>query len=252
MTHTAVPPTRPAAPPEAFRAALAELVQIGMSAARLIGRIAEAEAAALDAVARQPPEDERPIAVSLAEAIEADRAIAAAAEAQAGAMERAELVTRAFTRVSRSVRMTVLLAERLDRGWARKSRTDDRAAMALRQVERGVADAIAADVGPDESRAERLGEALALRLEEAEVAETIGERPAEEIIDAICRDLGVNRLRRTVAPPVLPENAVLAAGMADAAAEMPAGWTVQTTPWVGGMCVRVEDWERPAARGAPG
>ena len=233
--------------PEGFRSALAELVGIGMSVARLVGRMAEAEVAAVEAAAQSVPFENRPIAGTLAEAIEEDRALAAVAEAQGAAVPRTETVVRAFARVSRSIRMTVLLAERLDRGWAQRGRADDREAMARRQVEHAVSEAIAADAGPDASRAERLGEALAERLERAEMEEDLADRPAEEIVDRICRDLGVNRLRQTVEPPELPDSEALRAAVAVAADEMPPGWTVQTEPWVGGMCARAEPWDRPPA-----
>jgi hypothetical protein len=91
----------------------------------------------------------------------------------------------------------VLLAERLDQGWARRSgaddRRDDRRAMAKRQIARGVADAIADEA--DGARAERLTEALADRLESLDTLDDIGNRPAEEIIRDICRDLGVDPVR---------------------------------------------------------
>jgi hypothetical protein len=64
------------------------------------------------------------------EAIEAYRATAAAARHTVVA--RADSVTEAFARVSRAVRLTVLLAERLDHGWARRGVSDNRRVMARR------------------------------------------------------------------------------------------------------------------------
>ena len=96
--------------------------------------------------------------------------------------------------------MTVLLAERLDRGWARRSAADERDAMARRQIARGVADAIGREA--DAERAERLTEALAERMERLDVEAAVGNRPAEQIISEICRDLGLDPARMTVRPPL--------------------------------------------------
>ena len=184
-----------------MRDALAELVQIGMSVARMVGRVAEAETAlALAASQAVATGEETALAGSLAEAIEADRATAAAAEAQQTMVPRAEAVAKAFRLVSRSVRMTVLLAERVDRGWARQGASDDRVAMARRQIARAVTDAIGQDA--DLERAERLTEALAERMERLDVEAAIGNRPAEDIIAEICRDLGLDPARMTVRPPL--------------------------------------------------
>jgi hypothetical protein len=179
--------------PDGFRAALAELVAIGMSVARMVGRSAETEIALADAAAYGAAEGVPALATSLAEAIEADRAIAAAAEARGTVVPRVEAVTRAFAQVSRAIRRTVLLAERMDQGWARPGRADNRHAMARRQIARGVADAIASEA--DGTRKERLTEALAERLDALDEVEEIGSRPAEEIVREICRDLGVDPVR---------------------------------------------------------
>ena len=227
----------PACAPEAFRDALAELVQIGMSVAGLIGDIAAAERSANKAAAESAlAVEDRPIATSLAEAIEADQAFAAAVEARLTALARAETITRVFAQVSRSVRMSVLLAQRLERGWGRCGRVDeasadDREAMARRQVARGVAAAIAREAGPDAERAERLTEAYTERLEAADPAEETHDRPAEEIIAEICLELGFDPVRRVVVPPPLAKGAGLQAAVAAAAGDMPAGVRMETRPW---------------------
>jgi hypothetical protein len=192
-------PDETARAPEGFRDALAELVQIGLSVARLVGRVAEAETALAEAASHiNAAEGVSPLAESLAQAIEADRAAAAAAEARQTVVARAEIVSVAFARVSRAIRLTVLLAERLDRGWATRRVADDRFAMARRQIARGVEDAIGREA--DGERAEQLTEALAERLESLDVENELSERPAEEIIAEICRELGLAKAQMTAYP----------------------------------------------------
>ena len=205
MSQTVSHPDETARAPEAFRSALAELVQIGMSVARMVGQVAEAETAWAGLVVRACAADgAQPVAESYAEAIEADRVAEGAAQSRRIMVPRAETVARMFGRVSRSVRMTVLLAERLDRGWARPGReralADDRDAMARRQIARGVAEAIAREA--DGERAERLSESLADRMETLDVEAALGNRPVEEIITEICRDIGLDAARMTVRSPL--------------------------------------------------
>jgi len=182
-------PDAPAPAPPAFRDALAEVVQIGLSVARLVGRMAEAETAAAEAASPMPVA-EGVFATSLAEAIAADEAAVAAAEARQSALARAETIAAAFARVSRAIRMTVWLAERLDRGWARRGLSDDRHAMARRQIARGVIDAIGREAAGE--RAERLTETLSDRLESLDVEYELANRPVDEVIRQICRDLGLD------------------------------------------------------------
>ncbi|WP_158743814.1 hypothetical protein [Acidisphaera sp. L21] len=161
--------------PAPLREALAELVQIGMSVARMLGRAAEAETALTEAAAIVNP-DVSPVAISLAEAIEADRAASAAGEARRDATARAERLAAGFAQVSRAIRRTVMLAERLERGWARPY-ADDQRAMARRQADRAVRDA------PAE------------RLDSLDRLEDVYGRPVEAIVRAVCRDLGVDPVR---------------------------------------------------------
>ncbi len=105
-------------------------------------------------------------------------------------MGRTAIVAAAFGQVSRAIRRTVLLAERLETGWARPIRVDDRQAMARRQIGRAVQDAIARNA--DAGEAERLTEALRERLDSLDALEDIGDRPAEQLIREICRDLGLD------------------------------------------------------------
>ena len=207
-------PNQTAPAPQGYRDALAELVQVGLSVARMVGRLAEAETAAAEAATRLSHPADEAVASTLAEAIERDQAFAAASEARQVAVARADTVARAFARVARSVRLTVAMAERVDRGWARRSAADDRQAMARRQVVRGVAEAIERRVGRGapgedgvrETERERLTEAFEERLERLDEESALGDGPAEEIIAAICRDLGLDAASMTVQPP-LPEMA---------------------------------------------
>jgi hypothetical protein len=94
MTAPHPRPDETARAPEGFRDALAELVQIGLSVARLVGRVAEAETALAEAASQISVADGvSPLAESLAQAIEADRAAAAAAEARQTVVARAEIVS---------------------------------------------------------------------------------------------------------------------------------------------------------------
>jgi hypothetical protein len=183
---------------------LAELVQMGLRVARMVTQVADAERATAEAASKAgAAAGASAMPASLAEAIEADRALVAAAEARHSVVARAEAVAAAFARVSRSIRLTVLLAERLDRGWAQGGGPDDRHAMARRQIVRGVADAIAREAKGE--RAERLTEALRERLEALDKEAGIGDRPTEEIIAEICRYLGLDPVRMTVKSP-LPDD----------------------------------------------
>ncbi len=201
MTSITLRPDDAAPAPDGFRDALAELVQIGLSVARMVGRVAEAETELAEAASRAgAAEGVSALAGSLAEAIEADHASAAAAEARQTVVGRTEAVAGAFARVSRAVRLTVLLAERLDRGWARRGLADDRHSMARRQIAHGVAEAIGREA--DGERAQRLTDALAERLERLDVEAELGAGTVEQTIAAICRDLGLDAARRMVRPPL--------------------------------------------------
>jgi hypothetical protein len=217
MNQTAPRPDVPATAPQGFRDALAELVQIGLSVARMVGRVAEAETALAEAAAQAGvDEGVSALASSLAEAIEADRAAAAAAEMRHTVVARTEAVAGAFARVSRAIRLTVLLAERLDSGWARRGNADDRHAMARRQIARGVADAIGREA--EGERAVTLTAALAERLETLDTEAGIGDRSAEAVIEEICRDLGLDPVRMTVRLPVEGTVSLGEAGIAGALA----------------------------------
>ena len=187
--------------PQEFRDALAELVQIGLKVARMVGQSAEAETDLAEAAAQAGvAEDVSAMAASLAEAIEADRAAAAAAEMRQTVVARTTAVASAYARVSRAIRLTIMLAERLDRGWTRRGAADDRHAMAKRQIARGVEDAIRREA--EGERADHLTGALAERLEALDTEDEFPDRSAEEIIAMICRDLGLDPARMIVRSPL--------------------------------------------------
>ena len=189
-----MPRSHPNDAPELFRTALAELVQIGMTVARMVGQAAKAETAMAEAAtSARIAEGVTPLATSLAEAIEADQAAAAAGEARRAVIARSQTVAAAFAQTARAIRRTILLAERLDRCWARPFAADDRHAMARRHIAGAVTDAIAQQA--DDARAERLTEALAERLDALDTLDDVASRPAEDIIRDICRDLGLDPAR---------------------------------------------------------
>ena len=192
MTRTAPSTAQITPAPQGFRNALTELVQIGLKVARMVGQSADAEADLAEAAAQAGvAENVSALATSLAEAIQADRAAAAAAEMRQTVVARTAAVASAFARVSRAIRLTILLAERLDRGWVRGGTADDRHTMAKRQIARSVADAITREA--EGERAVHLTGALAERLEALDTEEEFGERTAAELIAMICRDLGLKQ-----------------------------------------------------------
>ena len=199
MTRPAPHTIQPTPAPQGFRDALTELVQVGLKVARMVGHSADAESDLAESAAQAgATEEASALATSLAEAIEADRAAAAAAETRQTVAAPTAAVAIAYARVSRAIRLTILLAERLDRGWARGSNVDDRQTMAKRQIARTIHDAIARET--EGEHADNLTIALTERLESLD--SEFPNRSAEEIIAIICRDLGLDPARMTVQPPV--------------------------------------------------
>jgi hypothetical protein len=222
MTRTAPRTAQPTPAPQGFRDALAELVQIGLKVARMVGQSADAETELAEAAAQASVADDVPaLATSLAEAIEADRAAAAAAETRQTVVARTAAVAIAYARVSRAIRLTILLAERLDSGWARGSNVDDRQTMTKRQVTRAVEDAIAREA--EGERADDLTIAFTERLESLD--REFGNRSTADIIATICRDLGLDPARMTTRPPlpgaICPMNASRAAPLTVCARNRP-------------------------------
>ena len=96
----------------------------------------------------------------------------------------------AFERIVRTVRRTVLLAKRLDEVPVVKGVVTGVArAAARRRIIRAVEDTIQRSAEEDE--AERLESEFMDRLDAPDIEDEIGSRPVQEIIDDICRDLGL-------------------------------------------------------------
>ncbi len=187
-------PTETTPAPQEFRDALSKLVQLGLRVAEMVAEAADAETAAAKAAAQiRVAEGVSPMATSLAEAIEADRATAAAAEARHTVVARVEAIAAAFARVSRAIRLTVAMAERLDRGWARGGKADDRQATTRRQTAREVADSTGC--AAEGERAERLTDAPDWKDE-------FGDRSPEEVMAIFCRALRLDPVRMTVRSPL--------------------------------------------------
>ena len=197
MNRPAPSTTQPTPAPQQFRDALAELVQIGLKVARMVGHNADAETNLAESAARAgAAEGVSPLVASLAEAIEADRAAAAAAETRQTVVTRTASVAAAYAQVSRAIRLTILLAERLDRGWARRSNADDHHTMAKRQIARSIEDAIARK--PEREHPDTLTATRAERPEALDTENEFPNRTAAEIIAIICRDLRLDPARMTL------------------------------------------------------
>ena len=167
----------------------------------MVGQNADAETNLAEAAALAgATDDASALATSLAEAIEADRAAAAAAETRQTVAARTTAIAMAYARIARAIRLTILLAERLDRGWARTNTVDDRPTMAKRQIERGVKDAIAREAQGE--RADHLTSALTDRLETLDTEDEFDNLSPEQIIALICRDLGLDPARMTIRSPI--------------------------------------------------
>ena len=223
MNQAAPRPEQTTTAPQEFRDALAELVQVGLRVSRMVGVVADAETAlAVAASQAGAAEGVSALAGSLAEAIEADRAAAAAAEMRQTVVARAQAVAAAYARVSRAIRLTVMMAERLDRGWARRGQADDRQAMVRRQMARKVTDAIGR-----ETEGEQTGP-FAERPEALDTEAGIGNRPADEVIAEICSALGLDPVRMILRSP-LPD--AISVPEANGAPPLPGGaWDWQPPP----------------------
>ena len=226
MSRTQPRPSEPTPAPQDFRDALAELVQIGLRVARLVGQAADAETALAEAASQAGVEEGvSPLAASLAEAIEADRAAAAAAETRQTIVARTQAIAAAFAQTSRAIRLTVMLAERLDRGWARGGAADDQPTMIRRQIARDLTDAIERET--ERERAVSLPGARE-RLEALDTEAGIGNRPTAEIIAEICHALGLDPARMTLRSPL--DNTISVVEMGQAAPPTGAGGEGQARP----------------------
>ena len=133
-------------------ALLAEAAAHTMRAIRVVSRVMEVEQAAIEVAAAWLPATHRAPA-SLAEAADAGRAADAITAATGPAAPRLALLSRAMDRLTRSLRYTIALKQRLQAGWPRPRAADDRPAMLRRQVARGVTSMIR-HAAPGEENAE--------------------------------------------------------------------------------------------------
>jgi hypothetical protein len=175
-----------AAPTPDFHAMLTELANLGMRAARVVTRMMEIEQAAAEIAASALPEIGHTPA-SLAEAVAAGQDVDIVVAAMADAVPRVEVLALALDRVSRSVRRSVALMQRMQAGWPRAA--DDRSAMVRRQVARRVGELIRR--GADGEAAERPFDELAERMDEPALESDILALPVDEIVRRISRDLGL-------------------------------------------------------------
>jgi aryl carrier-like protein len=174
-------------------------------------------------------------------------------EAAARFNEPAPDFTLAFERVSRTVRRAILLGYRLDQPEkAAAAAAPDRVAV-RKKIIRAVEDSIGRDAAADD--ADSLRAEFVERLDSPDLEDEIGDRPAEEIIAEIRRDLGLTGQsgarpweRRT------PKDITLLCARAaegprasarPAVVPMPGGWTGGDPrlngvlpPWQGGTRIR--------------
>ena len=182
----------------ALRDALLELVGFGVRIARVVAEVTEAEGQVV-AVVRAGLPGSMVDAGSLTEAQLAGLAVDAAEDALSKASPRIAAAAQAFDRVSRAVRRTAALVRRLECGWPRRGGSDDRQAMARRQIARSVGERITGQ--SDGEAAERLFDDLAERLDALDLAGAL-DQPVEAVIAEICRELGLEAARMTVRVPL--------------------------------------------------
>jgi hypothetical protein len=182
-------PPAPAIDP-AHAQALTELVSLGLRMARVVTEVAEAEQRTVAAVTSWLPA-QGITAASNEDAIQIGMAIDGADEALAHATPRIAMLARCLDQVSRSVRRTLALARRLEQGWPPRAPSDSRRAMLLRQATRDVGETIRARTQGDAEATERLFADLAASLDDPAFEQDLLERPVEEMVQILCREIGL-------------------------------------------------------------
>ena len=186
--NTPEPSTLPTSKADsAVREVLMELAGYGLRIARVAAEMAEVEGRVASLLASGLP-DEYGKTSSQQEGQLAALAVDAADLALKQASPRIEVAGQTFERVSRAVRRTVALVQRIEAGWPRRGGSDDRRGMARRQIVRGVGERIARHA--DGEAAERLFDDLYERLDAMEFAGDL-DWPVDEMIDTICRAIGL-------------------------------------------------------------
>ncbi len=164
-----------------------QLARAGAEIAQAAADVARLDARVTALVATGLPE-EYGVRETLRDATVAGTAVDATDLALKEAAPRIASAGQTFERVSRAVRRTVALVQRIEAGWPRSRPVDDRQTMARRQVARGVGERIARHASGE--LAERLFDELRERLETTEFDGDL-DQPVEVVIAAICRDLGL-------------------------------------------------------------
>ena len=209
-------------PDPASAAIVAELLQLGMTVARVAARLAEVENTALDALADATAAATHALATppsSLGDALRAGRDADASEAARDAAIARVALITDCFDKAARAVRRTVALQNRLATGRPFTPAVHDRPAHdrpAHDHPGRSPTGSRPADAAPAE------------RADRPEHGDEIGAKPDEEVLRDIRRDLAeasaITSLTRPAGragshnlPPPTPGLAVLPAGVLPAA-----------------------------------
>ena len=176
-------------PPTSLTDMLIDLAALGMRAARLVVGMMEIEQAAADIAAADLPKAGA-IPASVTEATLIGLSLDQVTQLMAGAVPRIERLARVFERASRAVRRSVALKQRIEAGWPRIGRADDRAAMVQRQAARGTAEVIRRTSESDDT-AERLFDDLADRLDDPWMEQALLDPPVDDVVRSIRGDLGV-------------------------------------------------------------
>ena len=180
-------------------ALLAEAATLTMAAMRVVSCMLQIEQKLAQAASAWLP-DSASLPASLAEATATGQAVDDATAAMAQAVPHTDTLVRALDRLTRSLRYTIALKQRLAAGWPRPRAADDRPAMLRRQVARGVTSRIRDAAGGE--AAERLFSELYARLDDPALADDLLTLPVEEVVRRICRDLG---LVATALPPLVAQ-----------------------------------------------
>ncbi len=178
-------------PDPALAQAITELIALGLRMARVVTEVTEAEQRTTAAAASWLPAQGATPA-SREEATQIGLGIDGADEALGHAAPRIATLSLCFDRLSRSVRRCVALARRIEQGWPPpRAASDTQRAMLLRQAARGAGEAIRARTQGEPEAAERLFADLAACLDDPAFEQDLLERPVEDMVQTLCRAIGL-------------------------------------------------------------